>query len=225
MMTIRDNIFEIIGAAPTDLVAYYERGDFPSYPESRINCLTFEGARHYSSLVKRVSVVERLGLWFLDDANDSNPFAYISKGPCAGMIIHFSHDPEPVISFSSLESFLSKMHSTGKLGLDIDEIERETLSFPLNQEINSLAAEDTDEATALITYYLPVCSSLEEQTKEFLLSHTDFFVREAFAMFLRRVPSENDLEAAQLLAADSYPQVAREGKAALAAVKRKKFNG
>jgi hypothetical protein len=225
MMSIRGQISDIIGSAPEDLVAFYEQGDFPAYPESRINCLPFEGARQYSSCVNRVSDVERLGLWFLDDANDSNPFAYISKGPCAGMIIHFSHDPEPAITFSSLASFLAKMHGAGKLGLDIDDIENDSLSLPLNKDIYCLAQEDTDEATALITYYLPVCSLLEDQTKASLLEHSDFFVREAFALFLTRVPCENDLEFAEHLANDRHPQVAREGKKALGAVKRKRYEG
>src|SRR5687767_8343647 len=92
----------VIGSAPADLLAYYDNEVFPVYPDSRINCLPFDKAKDYSQKMRGISVVGILGLWVLDDANDSNPFAYISKGPCAGMIIHFSHDPEPRVAFSSL---------------------------------------------------------------------------------------------------------------------------
>src|SRR5580765_2683973 len=160
MSNYTSQVAAIIGSAPADLLAYYQAGGFPNYPDSRINCLPFDKARDYSQKMRGISVVDRLGLWMLDDANDSNPFSYISKGPCAGMVIHFSHDPEPEIAFSSLKTFLTAMNDAGARGTDIDDIEKEKISLPLDQAINELAAEGTDEATFLLTVYLPVAAAL-----------------------------------------------------------------
>jgi hypothetical protein len=215
----------VIGSAPADLLAYYDAGGFPVYPDSRINCLPFDKAKDYTQKMRGISVVDRLGLWVLDDANDSNPFAYISNGPCAGMVIHFSHDPEPQIAFSSLRHFLAAMHDAGARGLDIDEIMAKPISIPLDDAVRELATEDTDDATFLLTTYLPVTAALEKETKELLASHGDFFVREAFAIFLARCPLAEDVTIAEQLAGDRHPQVAHVGKAALAATKRKRYNG
>ena len=218
-------VVAVIGSAPADVLAYYNDAVFPVYPDSRINCLSFDKARDYSEKMRGIAVVDRLGLWMLDDANDSNLFAYISKGPCARMIIHFSHDPEPQMAFSSLGRFLASMHEAGKRGLDIDEIEKEPISIPLDQSIHELAAESSDDATFVLTTYLPICSALQKETKDRLLSHDDFFVREAFAAFIARSPSAEDVAIAEQLSNDRHPQVSRAGKTAVNATKRKRYNG
>jgi len=141
------------------------------------------------------------------------------------MIIHFSHDPEPEIAFSSLRQFLAAMHDAGAGGLDIDEIAKESISVPLDQSISELAAEGTDDATFLLTTYLPVAAALRKETKNCLVSHDDFFVREAFAAFLARIPSAEDVAIAEQLATDKHPRVARAGKTAVVATKRKRHNG
>ena len=215
----------VIGSAPADLIAYYDAGIFPVYPDLRINCLPFAKAKEYSEKLKEISVVDRLGLWALDDANDSNPFAFISKGPCAGMIIHFSHDPEPEIAFSSLSHFLASMQDAGRRGIDIEDIPAEPISIPLDDALNELAKENTDAATFLLCTYLPVAAAPAKKTKDHLAAHEDFFVREALAVFLARTPSPEDEAIAVQLAADRHPQVARAGKAALAAVRKKRHNG
>lgn len=218
-------IAAVIGSAPADLVAYYDAGVFPAYPASRINCLPFAKAREYSEALRGISVVDRLGLWVLDDANDSNPFGYISKGPCAGMIIHFSHDPEPEIAFANLGSFLAAVQSAGRCGIDIDKIAAEPTRIPLDGDLRELTSENTDDATFLLCAYLPVADGVSVATKESLAAHEDFFVREAFATFLARFPSSEDLAIAERLAADGHPQVARPGKSALSAVRAKIHNG
>jgi hypothetical protein len=214
----------LIGSAPEDLLAFYQAGIFPVYPDSRINCLPFDAARDYTQKMRGISAVDRLGLWVLDDANDSNPFAYISRGPCTGMIIHFSHDPEPEIAFSSLSQFLVAMHDTGARGLDIDEIAKESISVSLDKAIRGLAAEGTDDATFLLTTYLPITAALQKETKDCLVSHDDFFVREALAVFLAKSPSVEDVTIAEQLATDKHPQVARAGKTAVVATKRKRHD-
>jgi hypothetical protein len=217
-------IAAVIGSAPADLLAYYDAGIFPTYPDLRINCLSFAKAREFSQSMRRIPMVDRLGLWMLDDANDSNPFAYISKGPCSGMIIHFSHDPEPRIAFSSLSRFLAVLNDAGARRLDIDEITPDSIDIPLDQIVRELAMEVTEDAMFLICTYLPVTAFLEKVTKECLASHDDFFVRESLAVFIARRPSAEDVGLAEQLAADKHSQVARAGKTAVAATKKKRSN-
>lgn len=224
MSDYSSQIAAVIGSAPADLIEYYRAGCLPNYPTSWINCLPFDKARDYSQTMQDIPVVDRLGLWVLDDANDSNPFAYISKGPCAGMIIHFSHDREPEIAFSSLEHFLASMHDAGSRQLDIESITKEPINVSLDRVIRELGEEGTDDATFLINIYLPISAELQKETKECLKRHEDFFVRESLARFLAARPFSEDEMIAEELAADQHAQVARAGKAAVAAIKKMKYD-
>lgn len=216
----------IVGAAPYDLVQYYEAGDFPSFPESRVNCLSFEAAAKYTFQIAGIPTGHRMGLWVLDDANDSNPFCYISKGPCMGAIIRFSHDPEPEIYFPKLNPFLAALTALGISGADIDELKKaKHMGFALSQRLAELCGEDTEDSVFLICTYLPVCADLGEDTKKALSVHEDFFVREAFAAYLTEHPSVDDLAFAEVLASDKHPQVARPGAAARSAINRIKWSG
>jgi len=210
----------VLGSAPGDLVAYYEAGTFPNYPGSRIRCLPFEAAKLYTQQILQIPVAARLGLWVLDDANDSNPFAYISKGPCAGMVVHVRHDDDWEVAFPSFRRFLAAMVDAGTRGLAIDEVAREPINAALDPAIFELARDGSDDATALIVAYLPAAALLQKATKEILVAHDDFFVREAFGEFVSENPSAEDLGLAQQLAADRHAQVARAGMGALRAVKR-----
>jgi hypothetical protein len=221
MLDYTSQITDVIGSAPADLLAYYHAEVFPIYPRSRINCLPFNQAKECSQKMRGISVVNTLGLWILDDANDSNPFAYISKGPCASMVIHFSHDPEPEIAFSSLRNYLVAMHNAGARGVDIDDIPNEPISISVDSAIREFAAQGTDDATFLLTTYLPVAAALQKETKDRLISHDDFYVREAFAAYLAGKGSVEDEMLANTLAFDTHSQVARAGRAAVNAIKKK----
>lgn len=221
MPEYESEIDSVIGIAPSDLIAYYAGRQFPVYPRSRINCLSFVEAKDYSHKIQQIPVAEQLGLWVLDDANDSNPYAYISKGPCAGMIMHFSHDPEPCIAFSSLGHFLTAMNEAGERGLDIDDVRPEQISILLEATICALAAQPgTDDRTFFLTTYLPLCADLRGEIKATLARDEDFFVREALATFMEQRPRVEDLAIAVELAKDRYPQVARRAIAAVAAIRK-----
>jgi hypothetical protein len=135
-------------------------------------------------------------------------------------VIHFSHDPEPEIAFSALKNLLAALRDAGARGLDLDDIAKEPIRVPLDQTIQELAAEGTDDATCLLNIYLPITSSLQRETKDRLAHHNDFFVREAVAAFLARIRSAQDAMIAEQLADDKHAQVARAGKIAVAAIKR-----
>lgn len=214
-------IASVIRVAPSDLVSYYEQQEFPVYPGSRIRCLAFGDAKDYSRRMQAIPVASRLGLWVLDDASDSNPYAYISSGACAGMIIHFSHDPEPVIAFSSLFNFLSVMRDVGTRGLDIDDAQRENISAPLESVIRELAEEgESTDRTFLLAIYLPLCAELKSDIKSLLASDADFFVREALAAYVTQRPRVEDLELVQSLSRDDHPQVAKQARAAVAVIRQ-----
>jgi len=223
MSNVAETIKSVLGSAPEDLVDFYNNRLQNKYSNSEFNILRLEKALEYSGNLKGIPIVDRLGLWAINDENDSNPFCYITKGPCSGAVIYFSHDPEPEIKFSSLDSFLKGLEHMEKSGLEIDEIETEqNLNFPLSHTINDLCKEDSEEAQFLLCTYMPVCNDLSTETKEKLLNHEDFFVREAFANWIIKNSLAENLPYAKRLANDIHPQVERPGKTAMSTVNRKK---
>lgn len=212
----------VIGDAPADLVAFYQAGDLPVFPESQIHCLSFAEALTYSRDFNQIDIPARLGLWVLDDANDSNPFAYIGKGPCAGMIVHFTHDADPRIKFATLGGFVRALRELGLGGGDLDEIGEEQVAVPLDIPIRELLAEDSEDVAWLIVLYLTVAAGLTQETKALLAFHGDFLIREAFAAWLLRNPLGDDLALAEQLTNDSYAQVVRPAKLAVAAILRRR---
>ncbi len=158
-------IASVIGAAPTDLVAFYETGNLPSYRNSHINCLSFEKAKEISKQIQLPS----LGIWILDNANDSNPYAYISVGPCQGMILHIYHDDGSVIAFKSLGDFIEELRRAGESGIDINEIKPQTIIFPLDSEIRRLLIELPYDAEFLLNLYLEITETLEWETLQLLV--------------------------------------------------------
>jgi hypothetical protein len=170
-----------------------------------------------------VPVFERLGLWVLDDANDSNPYAFVSKGPCAGMVMHVSHDDDTCIAFASLTAFLEALRAIGESEGDIDDLAYDVLNLGLDAELENLAREDSEDAVFLICAYLPASAPLGEAAQAALLVHDDFFVREALAEYIARNPRAQDADTVRQLAADVHPQVANAGKKATGALRRAGF--
>ncbi|WP_035602310.1 hypothetical protein [Haloferula sp. BvORR071] len=215
----------ILGEAPEDLVSFYQAGELPVFPGSRVYCLEFDAALEYNRAFSGIEVAARLGLWVLDDANDSNPFAYISKGLCKGMIVHFAHDDEQCIKFASLNAFVKALNQLGQCGGDLSELEGEEIAMPLGPVLEELLEEGSADADFLIILYLKAAVGLSPELKSRLAHHEDFLIRESFADFLVRNPSQDDLALAEHLAAESYGQVARPAKVALAAIKRARYLG
>ena len=129
-MNIEQEIKEVIGSVPEDLLLYLESGHFIKSNETRINCLSFEESKDYSAAMNSIPEYQSLGLWVLDDANDSNPYCYVTKGSCKGAIIHFRHDDEQTIKFSCLQNFLSALKKAVQSGTDIDDIQAESNFIP-----------------------------------------------------------------------------------------------
>ena len=212
-----------VGSAPADLVAFYARGALPDYPASRIRCLPFGQAQAYTRDMQGIAVAARLGLWILDDADDSNPYAYVTRGPCAGVVMHFSHDGQARLAHASLADFVAALEAAGAAGVDIDDIAAAELRLPLDKELEVLArgqGEGGEEAVFLLCAYLGASAPLQAGAQAMLLRHEDFFVREALAVHLARALRAQDLADVELLAADPHPQVAAAGRKALGALRR-----
>lgn len=145
-------ISEILGHCPEGLASFYTSDQPDADIKKRAHFLDLDAACEYTKMLIGIPVAGRLGLWALNDANDSNPYCYISKGPCAGAVMLFSHDPEPEIRFFSLASFISSISAVA----DLEDLRPEPdLSFDLDSEIASLLEEDTDDSAFLLATYLP----------------------------------------------------------------------
>lgn len=219
MNPIEKTICEIVGTCPPDLASFYEDKGFMGLGEQEIGMLDLAEARQYSEDLAGIPVVKRLGMWALNNANDSNPFGYITTGPCAGCILYLSHDPEPEFRFPSLASFLGSLD----IGVDPYDLRADKpWSVELNNEITALLKEDSQESQFLIVTYLPCASELNENNLNALQSHSDFFLREALARFLCVRGKATQLELAETLAKDSVGQVAGAGARAVDAIKKRK---
>lgn len=215
-MSVTASISNILGTAPAELVSYFELGQLITRPETNVNCLPFPKALEYTQAVHQMArVAGPMGLFVLDDAEDSNPYCYISRGPCAGAVMHLFHDDTPRIEFRSLHSFLTALRNLPEEEW-LDELKPETpLDFDTAAEIGRIMVESPSELDAFASAYLAVTGSLPETLKEKLATHDDFFVREAFAEWLLRCGTSTDESLVSQLAADRVDQVARPATKAL----------
>lgn len=214
-------IAAVVGSAPPELVKFYENAPLPRFPHLGIDCLAFDKAEHYSKCLAEYVLYSALGVWVLNDANDSNPYCLATAGPLKGMIIHVFHDDDPKITFASLEEFLAALQALPATGIHIDKIREQSVRHPLNPAIEALLDADTDESDELIRLYLSVANDLTAETKRRLTERQDFFVREALAMQLKQQGTVDDLPIANILARDSHPQVAETGNAAVIAIQHR----
>ena len=112
-----------IHEAPQEVLHFLSRSEkLNSSKEVMINILSIDESFEYSKALRSIKHAEYLGLIALNDAQDSNPYCYISQSVTTGMIIHFSHDPEPRIKFSSLDDFENALNLLKDVGHHIDDM-------------------------------------------------------------------------------------------------------
>ena len=216
---------------PSDLRAYFDARPLPAYPNSRINPLSLdESLATFASVSEYDPVVEELGFLPLDDADDSNPYGYLVKTPMAGAIFHYCHDGDRTVKFASLDDWVASMKEAGETGRDISTAQYQS-QIPA-QDIGALEQyiiSDFDERSGLFSestiYLVANLGAGSLGAVNTLLKGRDFFIREALAEFVSSTPHPDFLAVAEALAADSHPQVARPGTAALNAVRREIANG
>lgn len=221
---LKEAINKVTGNCPADLLEFYENKKQLSCPELGIDILNSQSAIEVNDDDLGIPVFERLGLWQLNKTNTSNPFCYISKGVCAGMVMQYYHDEGSFIAFSSLNEFYKAIEEAIKTDIYIDYIEPVSpIKNKATEEIENLCDEDLDEAVFLIALYLTVCDEIPQRTKSKLVAHPDFFVKEEFALWLLKHPKAEDLAMAEQLSKDEINQVAELGKKAQSAINKVKW--
>jgi len=210
---------------PDDLVALYSSA-LPANQRLGIKILELPDAIKYTRAIQeRTLLGNPMGLFALDDANDSNPFCYITRGPARGCILHLYHDGDTAVEYPSLSAFLNALKTAVENQLQIDHLPGKDFRPIVDQEllcnhIARLIQSDTDEAECELTVLARLLDTARVDSVWSLAQHSSFFVREAAAQLIASHPNAHLIGVAEILANDRHPQVARPGKTALSAVKR-----
>lgn len=206
---------------PAELASYFSDITLNEYAESRIRPLSRnESTALHKELIEYHPIYRELGLFPLDDAEDSNPYCYVSKTPMKGRIFHYTHDDSPSFKFSNLNNWVDALNKTGASSKDIDEIEYEKRIdaedvIQLCRHIDS-TYDSANQSYAESTVYLiqgldEYCFTLIEKLSE----NNNLFIREAVARFIGKKPSLTYKKIAETLANDKYEQVSRPAENAL----------
>lgn len=197
---------------PEEVLTFLRKREDFNESMLRINVLDEQECTVATDQLQGISTAERLGLIVLDDANDSNPYCYITRGIAAGMVVHFNHDPEPTIEFASLSEF---EHFLRGLKLEHKELGEDLLQAPAHPKQEALAQailelallEDDEDAEFLICLYLPLLRGRHPNVLEEIATHPSFLVREALANACggARLPGSEII--LQKLMADAHIQV------------------
>ncbi len=211
---------------PDDLVAHFAADRLPADSALSINFLPLAQAIEYTAGVQGHAVLgEPFGLIVLEDANNSDPYCYVTKGPVRGAVLHLRHDDDPVVAFSSLERFLAAIDQAIADGTWIedlargnvrDEIDRAAVAEHVARLVDDGLVEEICVLVPLLESDVPLMTALSQ--------HPDFYVREAVAEHIALFPGTDLLPIVQALAVDRHSQVARPGRRALSAVNRAIWN-
>lgn len=177
-----------------------------------INVLNENESAKASSDLQSISAGRLLGLVVLDDANDSNPYCYITQGVASGMVVHFNHDPEPQIEFASLQAFEQFLRKLKLENRALGEIEVHSPAHPIQEDLAEALVElalqeDDEDAEFLICLYLPLLRGPQAGVLEALAEHRSFFVREALAEAIGSSQLPESSAVLERLLADVHPQV------------------
>ena len=186
----------------------------------RINPLTAEQCAVRTEALREIPVVAALGLIALDDADDSNPFCLITSGPASGMVVHFFHDPEPELCYSSLRQFLDALRVAHRDRLTIDDLPRPVLDPHPDQALLTTFLQawlhgDHDDAVIALQIHYPLLERANLDVLRDTASHVDPLIREIAARFIERHADPAHRAIATRLASDPYPQVAVPARRAL----------
>ena len=222
--SIIDALTPFCESPPDDLVAHFAGSQMPCEPSLMIRILSFEEALEYTDGIQQSSILGKpFGLIALDDAENSNPYCYVTNGPTRGSIMSLCHDEEPAIAFSSLKDFVAAIENAIEADVDIDDLPHDDTLTALDRTaiskyVSRLLLEDgLCEEICVLVDLIPT-SDIDLATA--LAQHPDFYVREALAIRIAKSPNADLVEVATKLSVDDHPQVAEPGKRALSAVKR-----
>jgi hypothetical protein len=210
---------------PDEVLAFLADAEVLRDESLYINPLSPAECARQTELIRGVSIADALGLIVLDDANDSNPFCYVTVGPARGMVLHFSHDFGPAFRFLNLSMFLAALRAAHDGRLKIDHLPMSRLPpHPDQSMIRALLqvqlASPDEDAAALFTLYVRLLDPRDLEIINLGANNVDFLVREAVAEFLADNPLVEHRAILTTLASDGYPQVCRPAQQALATLIR-----
>jgi hypothetical protein len=197
-----------------------------------INPLSPEASAKASEQWAEVTLAGSLGFVVLEDANNSDPYGYVTRGPGAGMVMHLAHDGIIKFAFPDLASFGAALRRAVANRTDIEDLRHATLP-PLADQAALVAAlrgwleidatsnkrkSRADEAEFSIALYLPLLDPEDIDTLRAVALDSNFLMREAAADFMEANPRPAHIPVAEHLAVDNYAQVARPARRALDAL-------
>lgn len=198
-------------SVPQEVLRLLQLRDELNAPALMINILDEQTSAQRSSIMQNTSVGKRLGLYVLDDANDSNPYCYISRGVTVGMVVHFNHDPEPKIEFETARAFEAFLRELRARDQELGSVEASPPTHPnqiaLAASLCELARSDDEDSEFLLCLYVPLLRGEHERGLGELVEHKSFLVRESIAD-AAGIGHLSGCEAAlRSLASDPHPQV------------------
>lgn len=222
------NTNDPLSGAPLELLEYFDGGVALKADDLSINPLTRKAAATYAASIRQIPVGEQLGLVPLEDANNSKPFCYITKGLATGMIFQFNRGDGQGLRYPSLASFVNTLRLAKENGTDIEDLVPVPIPAIAKQaDISTRLIEalsmDPAEAEFAVENLLPLLNPQNLDVLEALSQTDNFLIRESVAIFLARNPRTQHEHMAQRLAADRYGQVARPAAAAAKIIRRMKW--
>lgn len=210
---------------PEVVATFLRELDALRIPELGINPLSpEESARQSAQLAKMSPFAKHLGLIVLDDANDSNPYCYVSRGLATGMVLHHDHEGDVLVRFPDLASFGDELRKLAVRGDHIDELRfAERLRLPdqaaLRAELRERIAANDKWSEPFVRVFLPLLDPADVETLELAVSARDFYIREAAGHVMARAPLPAHLPLAQRLVVDTHRQVRTPARRVLVALK------
>jgi hypothetical protein len=210
---------------PEVVAAFLREVELLRTPELHINPLSPEEAAQQSTDLAKTSIFgELLGLIVLDDANDSNPYCYISRGLGAGMVVHHEHDGTVAVRYPDLVSFGEALRDAVVGGDDIRDL-RPARCKPhpdqagLRAELRTRLTGKDPDAEPFSRLFLPLLDPSDVETLELAAAAHDFFIRESAGEAMARNPLPQHLPIATRLAVDPHPQVRTPARRVLVMLK------
>jgi hypothetical protein len=213
---------------PEEVVAFLTDADAFRDPARRINPLSPRESADQTERCRGIPVVDALGLVVLDDANDSNPYCFVSRGPARGMVVHLSHDTGAAFRYYNLQQFLEALQEARLLGVGIDSLPHAGLlphseQTAIREILTLQVSSDDGDAASTFALFVALLDPRDIATIRLGANSTDFFIREAVAEFLIDKADPEHRAILLELSRDKHPQVAASARRALAAHRRRQL--
>jgi mutator protein MutT len=209
------------GDIPAEVLEFLDRAQHLNSGDCLINVLDRAECARQTGLLRGIELFAQLGLVQLEDANNSNPWCFVTRGAAAGMAMYLSHDHGPSIKFVDLAGFEAFLAGIRARGGDIDE--SRDLPVPAHPDQSALARciRDLigrpldDETEQLLFLYLPMLRVDDDGLFASLASSESFFVREAAADLAGDARIAGSRPVVERLLKDPHPQVREAARRAL----------